>query len=376
MEQIKETADSSRFRPWQAVTTFFNWWFAELGSWVSPPSRTRQQSREHQLVIDFDANWVVLKECHQEHETVIGQYVLSPDGSLPEEGRRMLLRAQDKAATKLIICLPREEVLFRTLTLPIKAEENLRQVLGYEMDLQTPFRAEQVYYDYRIIEKLPEHQQLRVWMVVVPRAKLDRLVKTVSEWGVQPAVVTVTDESGGEVEQCSITDLNLLPQEQRVKSGGSWSMLNRLLTISAILFGIAALLIPLLLQEKAIKELERDLAANKEKVEAIQSMRDEIDKVIAGSRMILKKKQQYPPIIDTLNELSSLLPDDTWLERLSVKGSEIKIYGVSSDASALIELIENSTLFHDAAFDSPITRDSRTNSYRFQIEAMLTGEDL
>ena len=48
---------------------------------------------------------------------------------------------------RIVLCIPAERVLQRNLTLPAAAEENLRQVLAFEMDRQTPFKADQIYFD-------------------------------------------------------------------------------------------------------------------------------------------------------------------------------------------------------------------------------------
>ena len=63
----------------------------------------------------------------------------------------------------------------RTLStsLPIAAEDNLRQVLAFEMDRQTPFKADQVYFDYRLGEREAAARNLQVELIVVPRAPLD-----------------------------------------------------------------------------------------------------------------------------------------------------------------------------------------------------------
>src|SRR6516165_809933 len=42
------------------------------------------------------------------------------------------------------------DVLGKTLTLPLAAERELDQVLGFEMDRETPFKAEEIYWNHRI----------------------------------------------------------------------------------------------------------------------------------------------------------------------------------------------------------------------------------
>jgi hypothetical protein len=53
-------------------------------------------------------------------------------------------------AQQTILLMPGDKVLTRPLTLPLAAEENLREVLAFEMDQHTPFMSDDVYYDYLV----------------------------------------------------------------------------------------------------------------------------------------------------------------------------------------------------------------------------------
>ena len=55
-----------------------------------------------------------------------------------------------------------DEALVRRVTMPAATEENLRQVLGFEMDRLTPFRADDVYFDYRVVSRDAAAGQLAI----------------------------------------------------------------------------------------------------------------------------------------------------------------------------------------------------------------------
>jgi hypothetical protein len=92
------------------------------------------------------------------------QYVVAP--SLPDNliplldiarnlwwvwnsGAMELFRRMD-GRFSILLCLANTKVLRQIITLPLAAEENLQQTLRFEIDRYTPFRADQVYFDYRI----------------------------------------------------------------------------------------------------------------------------------------------------------------------------------------------------------------------------------
>jgi general secretion pathway protein L len=170
-----------------------------------------------------------------------------------------------------------------------------------------------------------------------------------------------------------ISGFNLLPKEQRHTISSSWNFLNRLLAISLVALLVVAVTQPLVIQKGTIDSLEQQVASIKEEAEAAQVLRDEVSNMIAESRLFVEQKQKLASVIGVVNELSLILPDDTWLQRLEMKNGKVTIQGISSEASALIELIETSSLFQNATFQSPIVQDPRSGRYRFQIVADVLG---
>ncbi len=66
-----------------------------------------------------------------------------------------------------------------------------------------------------------------------------------------------------------------------------------------------------------------------------------------------------------------MLPDNTWVEQLEIRNGQLELRGQSSEATALLSLIEASSMFQGATFRSPITRDRRTDQDRFFLTAQI-----
>ena len=76
-----------------------------------------------------------------------------------------------------------------------------------------------------------------------------------------------------------------------------------------------------------------------------------------------------------INELTQLLPDNTWLSRLIIRNGELQIHGESDAAISIIQLLEDSSMFNDAQFRSPLTQNSITRKDKFHVSAMIKKEN-
>lgn len=374
MALAKQTTPTAgeRQAPWHGVAAFFRWWALELAALLPSGMRQSWQRREHQLILDFRADKVALVECRNGIEKPLGEYLIGLEEPGPPGGLSMLLAKVDREGMEVVIRLPSEQGLDKTLELPMEAEKNLHSVLGYEMDRQTPFSVDQVYFDHQIVERQADLKKVRVRMVVVPRGLLESTVQKAVKWGLRPAVVTIDTPS--HASPCENPGINLLPVEKRQAAGNAWNRLNRILGVSAAVLAIVAVILPLQRQQTVISHLEQQTKALEPEVEGVNALRDKLDRLAAESRSYIDLKQRSPTAIGVLNELSLILPDDTWLETWEVKDGKLQISGFSANASALIGLLENSRLFKNAAFNSPVIQTPMSGRYRFQITAEISDE--
>jgi len=69
----------------------------------------------------------------------------------------------------LFLGIPSSKVIFKKLSLPSPTEENLKEVLGFEMDRYTPFNLEDVYFDFKIVKRAEAKNVIHVLLMVVKR---------------------------------------------------------------------------------------------------------------------------------------------------------------------------------------------------------------
>ena len=349
---------------------FWLWWSQELLGLVPQRWQQRLLQRGTLLCIAMDeAHCRIGYGNFNQVETVASAH-FGEDGEWPEILTEPLLSRVAKADQTLLLLSP-EKVLRKILALPAATEAGLANVLRFEMDRHTPFTSEQVYYGYRILQRDRAHQRLQVELLVVPRDYLDGLLLRLEELGVHPLRVSLGLEpaaSEGEAEpDWRGNPINLLPGNRRREVRRDWRGDRRLQGM--VVLAILALLVgfPLLQQRQQASHLTEELNKPRAAAERAAKVREELQRLEAGSDFLRRQQAEATVPLNVLKELTTLLPDTTWLSRFELNGERVRMEGESAEASALIGLFEKSTTLQNVSFGSPITSNPRTQKDRFSL---------
>ena len=80
------------------------------------------------------------------------------------------------------------------------------------------------------------------------------------------------------------------------------------------------------------------------------------------------------PLASVIEALSVAIPSDTWLDRIEVNGSEIRITGLTANATELTAQIARSPGLADVRSTGANVRDGTLNKERFTFEMRWRGE--
>lgn len=101
-----------------------------------------------------------------------------------------LLPHFDRARDSFFICLSEDYTIAYEISLPQAAEENLAQVLEYEIERLLPFKREQVYYDYVVTGRKGDH--IGVLLFAAPKRVIDEILEVFSAFGIDVKTVETT----------------------------------------------------------------------------------------------------------------------------------------------------------------------------------------
>ena len=93
--------------------------------------------------------------------------------------------------------------------------------------------------------------------------------------------------------------------------------------------------------------------------------------MVSGQAFLDRSRAARPTTVEILDELSRLLPDGTWLEKVAIEGDQLVLIGLSNEASALVRRLEPSPLWRSPALTGALQPDPRSGRDRFSLVAEL-----
>ncbi len=134
-----------------------------------------------------------------------------------------------------------------------------------------------------------------------------------------------------------------------------------------------ALLYPIYRKREMVVALHPVLAKAKQDAEATDVVRTALERQVADYNFLVARKQGNWPALAFIEEVSRLLPDNTWVNQMDVKTAgktrEIQVTGETASASKLIEIFEQSSVLQNAAPKGAVTRGQMPGTERFMIVA-------
>jgi general secretion pathway protein L len=345
------------------ISRFLAWWFGELKA--SVPGRVRALfGRQSAALVMVPADDGVAFALHQGGRSrELGHIQFGPG---PDQRRALaqLMHGASVQDADVIVNLPAERVPRRSVTLPVAAQENLREVLAFEMDRHTPFKASEVAFDYRVTGTDADNKRLMVDLAVVPRDLLEHANSVANSFGLTLDRIGIAGEDSPGRQQ-----FNFLSRDQ---SAGSPAARQRLLAALALLVALTALIaayLPLYVKERTLAARQAQLAETRIAAFDADALKTRLASKLEHGRFLIGRRLSTPAATRLLAEVSERLPDDTWLLEIQWHGKELLLSGFSPAAAALIKTLEESLLLSEVRFHSPVMTDPRVKRERFNISA-------
>jgi general secretion pathway protein L len=370
------------------LSGFWAWWSAQLAPLVPARPRAVMQRRRMRPVVAFGedaaAVWVPRIANGTLQFAEVARIALGGDPMAVAQAGRAAIDALPRmayggalASAKVGIVLPPGQVLRKTITLPLVVADSLQQTLAYDIDRHTPFKADEVYFDAAIVARDAARKEIRVDLAAALRSVVDPARRRVEAWGA--TVAGVWPEMPGAATQFRSSRLNLLPSGERadVAAWRRWQLWLPLL--AALALALVATALPIWQKRSQVLVLNQLVEQAHQRARASDALRAQLEQESGDYNFALQRKYAFASAMQVLDDVTRLLPDDTWLTQLEVKSPprakepqrDLLLRGESANAGRLVSLLEESTLFEQAAPRSPTTKIQPGPGEIFDLGARL-----
>jgi len=343
---------------------FFRWWTAELRLAMPAGWQQKIQHAMRRVTLNLSTDSVVLGVDENRSVKTLEVVSMAQDAAIQKQQLEDILAKNELQEIPRFLLLNIDSVLNREIKLPAAAESNLAQVLSFEMDRQTPFKATDVYFDWRILDRGGDSGQIKLEMFVTPRTEVDQAVTLASGRGFRLAGVDIVD--GDET-----LGLNLLPSDQRFRIVNRKARTNMLLAAAAVVVLALVMTQSLYLRSHQVAELKDAIADVQGEARQVTAIKQQIEDSSEAAGFLATRRTETPMAIELLADITQILPDDTYLDRLVIGGTDVQMQGKSRNAQQLIELVNQSPLLDEAAFRGSTRLDARSGLEIFEVNAEI-----
>ncbi len=345
---------------WAGTGGFLEWWGRSLAAWVPARWRRALGMDRGRLLLQPEADGVQLR---LQRSGGIRELASLPGHAGGELELRAAI-AGHLADLPRWLLLPAAAGLRRRLVLPAAARERLRDVVGFEIDRQTPFSADAVAFDARMLGRRGDGQ-LDVELVVVPAATLAAQGERLGPLADGLAGADLADGDGVPL------GVNLLPPAQRRLQrdpARGWNLVLAALAIAATIGAMAQLLDN---RARALEDLQARADGEARAAREVALQRQQLASLVQGRAFIEKQRRERPTAIEVIDAAARRLPDNTSLEKLAIDNHQLMLIGVSGEASALVGRMSDGGPWRSPALTGVLQPDAESGRDRFTLVADL-----
>jgi general secretion pathway protein L len=269
----------------------------------------------------------------------------------------------------IAVLLPPEQFFARKLVLPRQAANAIDVIVARDLAEKTPFRLADIYYDYAVVQeadKLTVTQQL---------AKRDSVEAAAVAFAIEVSDIGFLD-AATQPEDAAREPAITLHRDRGERT--SWARRAALaLAGSAVLLALTAGGINYWRQQSALDALGPQIAKTRQQAQEVRDAFTKLEHRQNSFSHLLARKRHAPALLDIWDEVTRLLPSDSWLTELHVTDASqsqnyrLAVSGFSTAAAKLVVTFDRSPLFREAALTTAIALDPTEQRERFALQAMV-----
>lgn len=352
------------------IQTFFIWWKNGLLMWLPLSIQTKLQQKPY-IQCSLNEQYLLLSlidSAGQTQDTLSIDLSVDKETGTNEPADSSIQKATDwLAKRKNLDCLfliNEGQRLIKTIKMPGGARNNLKEMIRFEIDRQTPFNYDQVYVGYKIKnDDKSKGQSFTLTLAITPKKVLLTIKESLKALHLEVDSL-ITHDSDGIIKT---------PLSETSKALDTRTLSIIFFTGLMLALGFYLLYQPINFYEKSSSEMQSSMAFSKKQTEAYLALKTKKTELTGYSYFLDEKLTGYQKRINILKYLTTILPQHTWLNNIDIQDSELVLSGESSTASDLVALLTSSGLFSNVQFNAPTRKNPTSGKDQFKIRATLNA---
>ncbi len=265
----------------------------------------------------------------------------------------------------LVLQISPAQYVLTEVELPLAAEQHLRQAISFQIPQLTPFTTDEVVFFNGTRRRDAAQNKLFVWLVVIPLKTLQICLDQLP--GISPAAAQQPDQPPSAGEPLQLT-------YRLARQYSTWSWRNP--ATIGILIGLALVSVLGLhgyQQWQSREYVRQHLVTVQQQAAEATRLRQQLTQVQQQVATLSLYQAAAVPALAVWHDITRRLADDTWLHQFEIQGHELFLQGVTTDAAALIPLLEASPYLQQVSFMASVVRDPQSQQDRFHIGANVVS---
>lgn len=356
MNQMSALRSSPAIGP----TPFWHWWLAEIKAAMPAPVMRWLDGDVVATDVEVDEAGITVIPPNAGATPATRRQISADSFTSHPYLREMISGGQDRVR----VLLTENQAMVKSITLPLATEENLREIVGFELDRHTPFTPSQAAYDVQLAKRDAQQEKLTVTLAVAAKSDIAAVIDMLRRAGLTCVAIGIRGHDAFDLQAAIDKPARRLSRKNQ---------LNLALLALLAVFAFAAIILPIWQKREAVKVLIPQAEKSAAEFKLSEKVYADYVKLVAEYNFLAEKKHATYPAIMVIEELAQTFQDTTWVQRLDIKSnSKVREVTLMGEAQAALKVIENleqspQVLFQNSKNVSPTTRQG--NIERFHVSA-------
>jgi general secretion pathway protein L len=326
------------------MLSFLYWWLEQLAGIVPASFGSRFARRPDALIVGIGEAEISLSRRRGGRLGALGQFAADATGF--DRLSEAIASGGDRPR-RTVLSVPPAWLLRKRLVLPLAARRELRKVLSFELQRETPFSADEIWWDYEARSADHSTKTVEVELTVLPRALARPVLGELRSRGIAPTAVEIPGGSRA---------TGLLMLDDRAVEGGR--SLRPAAAVAGAVLGLVlfAVVAVFFRQYELSAAAASELAVLKSQAEEASALRKKIDRATQAADFIAAAREKAGSPLAAVAATTQLLPDSAHLTDFIFHRRRVTLTGLSPAAASLVGAIVNTPPFSDPALAAPVVR--------------------